>query len=206
MVGMLLSLIFLAALYGFYKVQARNLKVQENRQETMEHARGVLDLMAREIRNAGYNPTRATAGTNCAGTPTSGTPGVVSASSTSFKFTYDYRSSASATTPDGNCNNTDEEITYDYQSPGPQNCASGTGDIVRTANGTSEPITDCNVTAFSYTYYAINSTTAMSPIVAANIQRLKVSITFQSKNPDAEFGGQLTSIVFSNIELRNVGL
>ena len=205
LVSMLLSLTFLSAVYGFYKVQTRNLKVQENRQEVMEYARGALDLMAREIRNAGYSPTKATSGTNCAGTPSSGTV-VVSASSTSFKFTYDYRSSASATTPDGNCNNTDEEITYDYQSPGPQNCASGTGDIVRTANGTSEPITDCNVTAFSYTYYAKNSTTAMSPIVVANIQRLKVSITFQSKNPDAEFGGQLVSSVSSNIELRNFGL
>ena len=39
---------------------------------------------AREIRNAGYNPRGATSGINCAGSPTAGTPGVVSASSTSF--------------------------------------------------------------------------------------------------------------------------
>jgi type IV pilus assembly protein PilW len=198
MVSMVLSMTVLAAVYSFYKVQARNLKVQENRQEGMEYARGVLDLMAREIRNAGYNPTKATSGTNCAGTPTAGTPGVVTATSTLFKFTYD-------STSDGNCNGTDEEITYEYQTPGPQNCASN-GDVVRTANGTSEAITDCNVTAFSYTYYAKDSSTAMSPIVVASIQRMKVSITIQSKNPDAEFGGQLTSAVSSNIELRNVGL
>lgn len=198
MVSMVLSMTVLAAVYSFYKVQARTLKVQENRQEGMEYARGVLDLMAREIRNAGYNPTKATSGTNCAGTPTAGTPGVVTATSTLFKFTYD-------STSDGNCNGTDEEITYEYQTPGPQNCASN-GDIVRTANGTSEAITDCNVTAFSYTYYAKDSSTAMSPIVVASIQRMKVSITIQSKNPDAEFGGQLTSAVSSNIELRNVGL
>jgi type IV pilus assembly protein PilW len=199
MVSMALSLTVLAAVYSFYKVQARNLKVQENRQEAMEYARGVVDLMAREMRNAGYNPTKGTSGANCAGSPTAGTPGVVTATSTLFKFTYDY-------TGDGNCSGTDEEIKYEYQSPGPQNCASN-GDIVRTANGTSEAITDCNVTtSFAFSYYAKDSTTVMAPIVIANIQRVKVSLTIQSKNPDAEFGGQLTSTVTSNIELRNVGL
>ena len=198
LVSMVLSLTVMGAVYGFYRVQARNLKVQENRQESMEYTRGVLDLMTREIRNAGYNPTKGTSGANCAGTPTAGTPGVVTATSTLFKFTYD-------STGDGNCNGTDEEITYQYQTPGPQNCASG-GDIVRTANGSSEAITDCNVTAFSYSYYAQDSSTAMSPVVVANIQRVKISVTFQSKNPDAEFGGQLTSTVTANIELRNVNL
>ena len=206
LVAMVLGLIVVGALYGFYKVQARTLKVQENRQEAQEYARGVLDLMAREIRNAGYNPRGVTSGTNCAGTPTAGTPGVVTASSTSFQFTYDYRNISNSTTPDGNCDDPDEEITYAYQTPGPQSCASGTGDIVRTANGTSEAITDCNVTAFSLTYYAKDSSTAMSPVVLANIQRVKVSVTIQSKNPDPEFGGQLTATVYSNIDLRNVGL
>jgi type IV pilus assembly protein PilW len=206
-VSMVLAMMVAAAVYGFYKVQSRNLSVQENRQEAQEYARGVLDLMVSEIRNAGYNPTQVTSGINCAGTPTAGQPGIVSASSTSFKFTYDYRSPSDPTAPDGDCNDSDEEITYDYQSPGPQNCPSGTGDIVRTANGVSEPITDCNVTtAFSFAYYAKDSSTAMSPIVVATIQRVKVSMTVQSKNPDAEFGGQLTSTVYSNINLRNVGL
>jgi type IV pilus assembly protein PilW len=196
MVSMVFSLVVLAAVYSFYKVQARNLKVQENRQEAMEYTRGALDLLAREVRNAGYNPTQGSSGTNCAGTPTAGTPGIVTATSTLFKFTYD-------SDGDGNCNGTNEEITYEYQSPGPQNCASG-GDIVRTANGSSEPITDCNVTAFSYNYYAQDSTTVMSPVVIANIRRVQVSITIQSKNPDAEFGGQLSSAVYTNIDLRNL--
>ncbi len=206
LVSMVLTFMLLGAIYSVYRVQAHTMKVQEKRQEAQEYARAVVDMIVREIRNAGSNPLQATSGTNCAGTPTSGTPGVVSATSTTIAVTYDYRSSASTTTPDGNCNSADEEITYSYQTPGPQNCPSGKGDIVRTANGTTEPITDCNVTAFSLAYYAKDSLTVMSPVVAANVQRVKMTITVQSKNPDGEFGGQVTSTVYSNINLRNRGL
>src|ERR1044071_8540197 len=206
LVSMALSLVALAAIYGVYKVQARTIGVQQNRQEAEDYARAVLDMMVREMRIAGYNPTETSSGLNCAGAPTAGTPGVVSATSTLFKFTSDYRGSASGSVSDGDCNDTDEEITYEYQSPGPQVCASGLGDIVRTANGTTEPITDCNVTGLTLQYYAKDSSTAMSPVVAVNIQRVKVTLTIQSKYPDAEFGGQLTSTVYSNVNLRNVGL
>jgi Tfp pilus assembly protein PilW len=204
---MTLSLVILSAVYAVYKVQARTLGVQQNRQEAQDYARGVLDLMVREIRNAGYNPLQVSSGTNCAGNPTSGTPGIVTANSTTVKLTLDSRGTAAGSVPDGNCDDPDEEITYQYQSPGPQNCTGGLGDIIRTANGTSEPITDCNITsAFSFAYYAKDSSTAMSPVVVANIQRIKVSVTVQSKNPDGEFGGQLTSTVYSNINLSNRGL
>ena len=206
LVSMVLSFLLLGAVYSVYRVQAHTVKVQEKRQEAQEYARVVLDMIVREVRNAGSNPLQATSGTNCAGTPTAGTPGVVSATSTTIAITYDYRSGASSTTPDGSCNSADEEITYAYQTPGPQNCPSGKGDIVRTANGTSEPITDCNVTAFSLAYYAKDSSTAMSPVVADNIQRVKMTMTVQSKDPDGEFGGQITSTVYSNIDLRNRGL
>lgn len=206
MVSMVLSLIVLGAVYSVYRVQAHTVKVQENRQEAQEYARAALDMMVREIRNAGNNPRQATSGANCAGTPTAGVPNILTATSTSINFTYDYRSSGSTTTPDGDCDDADEEITYAYQTPGPQNCTAGIGDIVRTANGTTQPITNCNVTAFSLAYYAIDSSTAMSSIVIANIQRIKVTLTVQSKNPDAVFGGQLVSTVYSNIDLRNRGL
>ncbi|HWP58738.1 MAG TPA: hypothetical protein VNL14_12680 [Candidatus Acidoferrales bacterium] len=209
LVSMVFTFILLGVIYAVYRVQAHTVKVQEKRQEAQEYARAVLDVMVREIRNAGYNPTQvslsdlALYGVNCGG-GVPGVPGVVSATSTSVRFTYDYRGSSSA--PDRNCDDPDEDITYAYQSPGPQSCPSGKGDIVRTANGTSEALTDCNVTALTFAYYAQDSTTAMSPVVPANIQRVKVTLTVQSKDPDGQFGGQLTSTVYSNIELRNRGL
>jgi prepilin-type N-terminal cleavage/methylation domain-containing protein len=205
LVSMVLSLVLLGAVYAVYKVQARTLGVQQNRQEAQSYARAVLDIMVREIRHAGANPLQTSSGANCAGTPTAGTPGFVTATSTKIKFTYDYRGTSTGSVADGNCDDPDEEITYEYQSPGPQGCAVGNGDIVRTANGTSEPITDCNVTAFSLAYYAKDSSTVMSPVVLTNIQRVTPTLTVQSKNPDAEFGGQLTATVSSNINLRNIG-
>lgn len=203
MVSMVLSFFALASVYSVYHVQSRTLAVQQNRQEAQEYARSVVDMVPREIRNAGANPLGISSGINCAGTPLPGAPGVVTATSTSFKFTYDHRDNSSGSAPDGNCDDPDEEITYQYQTPGPQNCAAGTGDIVRIANGATEPITDCNVTAFSLAYYAKDSTTPMSPVVLANIQRVKLTVTIQSKNSDPEFGGQLTATVYSNINLRN---
>jgi Tfp pilus assembly protein PilW len=204
LVSMLFTFILLSVIYSVYRVQAHAVKIQEKRQEAQEYARAVLDIMVREFRNGGYNPLQTSSGANCAGTPTAGTPGAVSATSTLFKFTYDYRGSSSS--PDGDCNDTEEEITYEYQTPGPQSCPSGKGDIVRTANGTSEILTDCNVTGLTFAYYAVDSATAMSPVVVGNIQRVKVTLTVESKNPDGEFGGQMTSTVYSNIDLRNRGL
>jgi prepilin-type N-terminal cleavage/methylation domain-containing protein len=206
LVSMVLSLVTVASVYAVYRVQAHTLNVQQNRQIAMDYARGVVDTMVREIRNAGANPLGVSSGANCAGSPTAGLPGVVTATSTSFKLTYDYRGSAAGSLPDGNCDDPDEEVTYQYQIPGPQNCASGTGDITRTANGTTEPLTDCNVTAFSLSYYAQNSSTAMSPVVVTDIQRVQLTVTVQSKHPDGQFGGQLTSTISSNIDLRNRGL
>src|SRR3970282_663502 len=68
LVSILLSSIIMGAIYSVYRVQTHSAKVQESRLEAQEYARSVLDMMVREIRNAGYNPLSATAGTNCAGT------------------------------------------------------------------------------------------------------------------------------------------
>ena len=109
---------------------------------------------------------------------------------------------------DGNCNNADEEVTYQYQAPGPQNCPSGMGDIVRTANGASDVITMCNIPSGSFTlaYYANNSSTAMSPVVLASVHRIKVTFTAQSLKSDTPFGGAMSVTLSSNIVLLNLGL
>lgn len=211
LVSILLTSIIMLAIYSVYRVQTHSAKVQENRMEAQEYARSVLDMMVREIRNTAYNPTSLVTGANCAGGGLPGAPSVVTATATSFRFTYDFRGAASTDPPDGDCADPNEEITYQFQAPGPQNCPTGFGDITRTAKNDSnitatETLTNCNVTDFSLAYYVQNSSTAMSPIVAANIQRVEISITIKSLNPDAEFGGQLTATMTSNADLRNRGL
>ena len=192
LVSILLTSIIMTAVYSVYRVQTHSAKVQENRLEAQEYARSVLDMMVREIRNAGYAPT----GAACAV--------VVSASSQTIQFAYDANAN-------GVCTDADEDIEYRFDATG----CSSLGNIRRlTRNGatilTDEPLTNCNVPTgtsnFSLTYYAQDSSTAMSPLVLANIQRVGITLTVQSLKPDTEFGGQLTVTMTSNADLRNRGL
>lgn len=181
------------AIYSVYRVQTHSAKVQESRLEAQDYARAVLDMMVREVRNAGYAPT----GAACAV--------VVSADSQSLQFRYDANA-------DGDCGDTDEDITYAFSTTG---CASGYGNITRKEGANSaEAMTNCNVPTgtsnFSFTYYPQDSTTAYATPVASgslgSIQRVAISLTVQSKNPDTQFGGQLSATMTSNADLRNRGL
>jgi prepilin-type N-terminal cleavage/methylation domain-containing protein len=204
LVSILLTSIIMGAVYSVYRVQTHTVKIQENRLEAQEYARSVLDLMVREIRNAGYNPLGVTNGANCSG-GSSGAPSVVSAAATSFRFTYDYRGANSTDPPDGDCGDADEDIIYASDSTG---C---TGVLVNiTRNGNSNPLTECNVTNLDIRYFKQDGTELSRPVAAAdlpNIQRVLITLTVQSKNPDAEFGGQqLNATLTSNVDLRNRGL
>lgn len=206
LVSVLLTSIIMLAIYSVYRVQTHSAKVQENRLEAQEYARAVLDMMVREIRNAGYAPT----GAACAV--------VVSADSQSLQFRYDANA-------DGDCGDTDEDITYAFSTTG---CASGYGDITRKEGANSaEALTNCNVPTgtsnFSFTYYPQDCSNNFSTPVGsgssscpaspgsnagtlAAIQRVGISLTVQSKNPDTQFGGQLSATMTSNADLRNRGL
>ncbi len=195
LVTILLSSIVMGAIYSVYRVQTHSMKVQENRMEAQEYARSVLDLMVREIRNAGYAPL---AGTTCAG--------IVSADAQTLQFRYDVNA-------DGDCADLDEDITYGFDTAG---CPAGFANITRDdANDTNsaEPITDCNIRdesgKFSLAYYQKDSTTAYAtPVSAVNrllTHRVIVTITVESKNPNSEFGGQLISTMTSNVNLHNIG-
>ena len=193
LISTVLTLMLLGAVYGVYKVQARNLKVQDDRLVAQEYARTVVDLMVREIRNAGFAPN----GGGC---------GVLQADAQILQFTYDANANGLCVT-DAN-----ENLTYSFDT---SDCPNGFGNITRKDGlNAAEALTDCNVPTgaanFSFTYFQQNSGTALAtPVtgaILATIQRVVVRVTVQSKNPDPEFGGQLTATVTSNAELRNRGL
>jgi Tfp pilus assembly protein PilW len=195
MVSAGLSLAVLAAMYGIFRAQTHTIKGQEGRMEAHEYALSVLDMLVREMRNTGYFPT----GTACTTTPAN-TAGIITATAQSFRLVYDANG-------DGGC---EEDITYAY---------SGTN-ITRTYNGTTQTLTDGNVTAFQLTYYPQQTSgTAPAPYcfsagnpagcsgdLASNlrsIQKVTISLTVQSKNSDVQFGGQSSLTMSSSADLRN---
>ncbi len=192
LVAMGLSLMVLSAVYGVYRVQAHTVRAQEFKMEAQEDARAALDMMTREIRNAGFFPTL----TPCAAPANNnGVATATAASATTLRFVYD-------ADRDGFCTGTlagpagaDEDVTYSY---------TGT-DITRTVgNGAPQLLTAGNVTAFSFTYFD----SAAAPItVPANIaplaKRISISLTVRSRSTDAQFGGGQLITMTSNVDLRN---
>jgi Tfp pilus assembly protein PilW len=193
----LLSIVMTAA-YSVYQVQLNTVMVQESRQEAQEYARSILHVMVREVRNAGYTPT----GASCAG--------IVAANSQSIQFRSDLNG-------DGDCSDTEEDITYSYDA--------GAKEITRVAAGSAaQTLTDANATALQFSYFPQNCTNNFStPVggggalcpstaggnagVLTSIKRISVSITIQSKHPNTDFGGgQISATMVSNADLRNVGV
>jgi prepilin-type N-terminal cleavage/methylation domain-containing protein len=202
LVSVLLTSIIMGAIYSVYRVQTHSAKVQENRLEAQEYARSVVDMMVREIRNAGYFPVTVT-DVNCL----LAQGGIVTADAQTIRFRLD----ADA---DGDCAGPNEYIVYTL---------SGSNITRAVDGGTAESLTDGNVTAFQLSYFPQNCSNNFSNPVGAGsascpataganagtlaaIQRVSISITVQSKNPDTEFGGQLNATMTSNADLRNRGL
>ncbi len=160
----------------------------------------VLDIMVREIRNTGYFPT----GTACTTTPAN-TAGIITATAQSFRLVYD-------TNGDGAC---EEDISFTYDA--------ANKNILRTVSGSPSPLTDGNATAIQFTYYPQQTSatppapycvspgnpTGCSGDLAFNlsaVQQIAISITIQSKNTDAQFGGQSSITMSSSADLRNHNL
>ena len=214
LVATVMVFVLIGVIYNTFRVQILTTKSQESRVVAQEYSRTALDIMVREIRNLGYFPT----GVACATIPAN-TNGIITANAQSIRYVYDVNS-------DNDCADLDEDVTYQYQAPGPQNCPAGFGDITRTANGNTQALTNCNVPntagSFSFTYFPQDCNNSFTTPVGggapicptganagtlAAIQRILISLTVQSMGPDREFGGgRLDAIMTSSVNLRNRGL
>ena len=198
MVSIFLALIVMGVIYSVFRLQTRTLKSQEKRMEAQQYTRSVLNLMVREIRSVGHFPLgQCTAPAN--------TDGIIEADKDIFHFVTDANA-------DDDCADANENIIYRFNTTG---CASGFGNITRQDGASAaQALTDCNVPVAGgdslFAYYQKDSTTAYATPVASadlgNIQRLLITATVESKNPDSEFGGASTAVMKSNVDLRNRGL
>lgn len=195
LVAALFGMIVIGTLYGFYRGQLYYLLAQETKTSTLEDARGALDMMVRDLRNAGSWAT---------GTAPSGCSRVVTATATSIRIQADLNG-------DGDCNNgvpetdtdeTGEDVIYDIGNA----TSTCPGSIIRRN-------TKCliaNVVATSlFTYYKSDNNSFTPANTSADrdlIKRVKITFSVQVPEPTPEgkaAGRNITSTLSSSVEFRN---
>jgi len=201
------SLIVMGTLYGFYRDQLFQLLYQEIKTATLEDARGALDIMVRELRNAGSWAT---------GTAPAGCSRIVTATPTEINIQADLNGDADC---DGNLtpDETGEDVTYTLFT---ESAACST--IRRSASAIStgaalvgycsitNPATNVNVTvptgSLLFTYYdSEGNPLAPSPPVD-DIKRIKITFSVRETNPNPRTrssNAYVTSTLSSSVLLRN---
>lgn len=192
LIAMSISLVVITALYSAFTLQYKHINVQEQVAEMQQSARVAMDRMIKDIRMAGYNPTRAVA---------SPAIGIINAAADSIQFTLDVTNAAGTGIPEGDTQDMNENITFGIFTA---------GDIQRlgrkaTAGGNYQTMAE-HVQSILLTYYDRNGNILTTPVSApSEIRRIKVSLTVRTAKQDPNYGYR-TFTLESFVTPRNVGL
>ena len=155
LIAMVISMVVLGSIISVYLMQSKKYDREEYLVEMQENARAGIDMVTRELMNAGYDPTG------------SADAGVLLAEDNSVRFTMDL---------DGNgaISGANEDITY---------ALDGT-DLQLTRNGqpVAENITAVVFTYYDNTNTAL-SDTPLNSTDLAKVRRISVNLTAQTSKP-----------------------
>ena len=196
----LCAAVVLAALYGFHRQQLFSLLLQEVKTGTLEDARGALDIMVRELRNAGLFPV--STGATCIKDGSGNPLRIVSATPSSIQIQTDTGSPGTGN-PDGKCTETGEGVTYDI-SKGTDSCP---GPLIIRRNA---KCLVANVVVSSkeplFTYFDINDMQLAGnpPVDAVKRVRIRFSVEVADPTPQGKISGRtIRSTLSSSVEFRN---
>jgi Tfp pilus assembly protein PilW len=200
LVALLLGTIVITSLYEFYRVELFRTISQEAKTSTLEDARGALDIIVRDLRNAG------SWGTGSAPLERGGADDPNSDADTDCNRVYAASGRMVHVQMDlngnGSCADTEPRENVRYELTGPTSTCPGTTIIRR--NGDCLVANVKTATAGKlFTYYdALGGDLGDSPSPTA-IKRIRIAFAVQVKNPDRRVGGNVTSTLSSSVELRN---
>ena len=200
MMSLAIGSVMILALYGFYNSQLAHTLAQETKTATLEDARGALDIIVRDLKNAGaWADGKAPAETGGADDPQGDADlvcnRIYAASASTIHVQMDLNGN-------GTCADADPRENVRYELTGPTATCPGTKIIRR--NG------DClvaNVTTpaagklFRY-FDAAGEDLGDAPPPDA-IKRVRIAFGVRVKNPDAKTGGAISSEISTSVGLRN---
>ncbi len=175
-----ISAIVLAALAASFQIQQKTYSVQASLTDLTENSRAGMDVIAREIRTAGYNPTRATT--------FNGIP--YNSSNATLNLYQDLNG-------DGDAADTNEHITYTFNS--------STRVLSRSVNdnaGFLPFLTSVTVFTVNYLDQDGNATTT-----TANIRAVRITLTCRTATADPSWsqnGGYRTTTLNEVVAAKNL--
>ena len=191
LIAMTIGLIILTALSSTFLMQRKIYDVQEQVAEMVQTARAAMDMMTREIRMAGYNPT---------GAAFDG----ITYDADQLEIKADMYQTSDTGNPDGDTDDSNENIIYTYYD---ENSAypyqikrkTGNGDFVSFAE---------NIEEFTFVYLKADGVTEVTTSAENDdIRQIEITITARTARPDSDYsanGGYRTYTLTSFITPRNL--
>ena len=200
LVSLLLGSVLITSLYTYFRAELYRTASVESKTGSLEDARGTLDIMIRDLMNAGswqngFPPLETGAADDPDQDPDTVCNRVYAASPSIIHIQMDLNGN-------GNCTDTEprENIRYELANP----TATCPGPQIIRRNG------DCLVANVVpalpgkvFTYYDANGADLGPNPARDAIRRVKIAFSVQVKNPDPNGSGNLTSTVLNSVEFRN---
>jgi type II secretory pathway component PulJ len=200
LMSLLIGSVLITSLYSYFRSELYRWATLETKTAAHEDARGALDIMVRDLKDAGsWGGGTAPSETGGADDPNGDGDTVCNrvyaASASMIHVQMDLNGN-------GNCTDTEPRENIRYELTGPTGTCAGPNIIRR--NG------DCLVAnvvpaaagkIFSY-YDAGGVDLGNTPVLDA-IKRVKIAFSVQVKNPDPRIAASLTSAVSTSVEFRN---
>jgi len=185
LIAMAIALIVITSISSAFISQRKTYAVQEQITEMIQSTRAALDMIGREVKMAGYDPT----GAGIVGIPYDTDQIEIIAD-----LNGDGETDGSSTDDDAN-----EEIAYKYY-----DTTEYSKQIKRkTGDGNFQPFAE-NIQSFAFEYYEADGTTTTT--TAADIRQIKITITAQTSESDPDYGGHRTYTLTSHVTPPNLDL
>ncbi len=169
LVAMAISAVVMTAVYAAYQSQQKSYVVQEEVAAMQQRLRVAMFYMSSQIREAGCNPTQTDVNR----------PGIVTADVGEIRFTADVRGVNFGDPPNGNTNDSYENVTYSlYTSGGIQKLG-----VKSKATATNQPVIE-NVDALNFIYLDANGIVTTT---LPNIRSVEVAIVVRASREDRDY-------------------
>jgi type II secretory pathway component PulJ len=200
LLALLLGAVMMASLYGFYRAGLYQFIAQETKTATLQDARGALDIIVRDLKNAGswgtgHPPAESGGADDPDGDADTVCNRIYAATASMIHVQMDLNGN-------GTCADTEPRENIRYEITGPT--ATCPGSKILRRNGdclVAHVVTAVAGKVFSY-YDSAGADLGDTPPLQA-IKRIRIAFSVQEKNPDPRLGGTLASNLATSVELRN---